>query len=86
MAPAHSIKPGHSPECGVNAGENEAKHPKTAVSSMQGLTYPSHDCSIHQELPSSWLQDSSLQRGDYVANMKVHNILQLVGCAVQEAR
>ena len=51
----------------------------------QRVTYPSHNCSIDQDLPPSWLQDCSLQGGDYVPHMEVHNILQLVGCAVQQA-
>ena len=51
----------------------------------QRATYPSHYCSIDQDLSSSWLQDCSLQRCDYVPHMEIDNILQLVGCAVQQA-
>lgn len=76
---------GHGLVCGVNAGEVVAKHLKTRLSCMQGSTYPSHDGGIHQDLPSSWLQDCPLKRGDYVPHMKVYNILQLVGCGVQQA-
>ena len=86
MAPA-CRRQGLSTHChgSVCAGGNFARHAKIRVSMSQRATYPPHYCSIDQDLSSSWLQDCSLQRCDYVPHMEIDNILQLVGCAVQQA-
>lgn len=44
-----------------------------------------HDGGIQQHFSATRLQHSALQRGDQVAHMEVHNVLQLVSCAIQEA-
>ncbi len=48
-------------------------------------TNGSHDGGIQQHFSATRLQHSTLKGSDQIANMEVNNVLQLVGCTIQEA-